>query len=115
MADIRVACWRCHGKCLEFGWATPRDAKQTWHSCPECSGKGWVVGTKIAGGVIVERRPPDVPPPEDLNVMLQRKMREFFESQGVRFVDITDQVVQEHHRAPGLPDSATDGDQERRP
>jgi hypothetical protein len=110
MAEIRVACWRCKGKCQEFGWAKPGDTKQTWHPCPACQGKGWVMGTvaREAGCVIVERCPPEATPPEDLNVMLQRKMREFFESQGVRFVDITNQVVQELPTEPNHADDTLD-------
>jgi hypothetical protein len=90
MAEIRIACWRCHGKCQEFGWAKPGDAKQTWHTCPACGGKGWVMGTRIegAGCVIVE---PRVASPQEAMRRLAMELLE--DLNGGPIEDITDHII----------------------
>jgi hypothetical protein len=91
MAEIQVICWRCKGKCQEFGWAKPGDTKQTWQACPSCEGKGWVMGTIMEGGYVrVDRRPPEESPQE----ALQQLTREFLEDlSGSPIRDITDQIA----------------------
>jgi hypothetical protein len=65
---------------------TTGDVRRIWHRCHACEGRGWTI-------------PPEPPPtatPREypsIDEMLQVRMREFFESQGIQFVDITDQVV----------------------
>lgn len=82
----KMLSWRGRGKCQEYGWARPGDVKQIWHPCHACEGRGWTIPTEL---------PPTATPREypSIDEMLQVHMRGFFESQGTRFVDITDQVV----------------------
>jgi hypothetical protein len=77
--EMRETCWRCHGKCLEFGRKTST-SKPTWHPCFACSGKGWL---------------PLGAPKDTLQAAMWQKAVEMFESMGARFVDVTDQIVRE--------------------